>query len=81
VLSSFALAIFHYWIPGRTGIVKEFVLGVLLSVGLMGWTIARSVPLTACLAWTLLAILIYCFIYGHLYQASTPVIYWKRIWK
>jgi len=28
-----------------------------------------------------LAILVYCFIYGYSYQASTPVIYWKRIWK
>jgi ubiquinone/menaquinone biosynthesis C-methylase UbiE len=81
VLSSFVLAIFHYWIPGRTGIVKELVLGALLSVGLIGWTMARSVPLTARLVWMLLAILVYCFIYGHLYQASTPVIYWKRIWR
>jgi ubiquinone/menaquinone biosynthesis C-methylase UbiE len=81
VLSSFALAIFHYWIPGRTGIVKELVLGALLSIGLVGWTMARSVALTTRLAWVLLAILVYCFIYGHLYQASTPVIYWKRIWK
>jgi ubiquinone/menaquinone biosynthesis C-methylase UbiE len=81
VLSSFALAIFHYWIPGRTGIVKELVLGALLSVGWIGWTVARSIPLTTRLAWALLAILVYCFIYGHLYQASTPVIYWKRIWK
>jgi len=81
VLSSFVLAIFHYWIPGRTGIVKELVLGALLSVGWIGWTMARSGPLTAHLAWALLAILAYCFIYGYTYQASTPVIYWKRIWK
>jgi hypothetical protein len=81
VLSSFTLAIFHYWIPGRTGIVKELVLGALLSIGCIGWTMARSAPLTARLAWALLALLVYCFIYGHLYQASTPVIYWKRIWK
>ncbi|MDH4138300.1 MAG: methyltransferase domain-containing protein [Anaerolineae bacterium] len=81
VSSSFVLAIFHYWIPGRTGIVKELVLGALLSVGWVGWTIARSIPLTTRLAWALLAILVYCFIYGYTYQASTPVIYWKRIWK
>jgi len=81
VFSSFVLAIFHYWIPGRTGIVKELVLGALLSVGWIGWTMARSVALTARLAWAPLAILVYCFIYGHIYQASTPVIYWKRIWK
>jgi hypothetical protein len=81
VLSSFVLAIFHYWIPGRTGIVKELVLGALLSVGLIGWTMARSEPLTARLVWVLLAVLVYCFIYGYTYQASTPVIYWKRIWK
>jgi len=70
-----------YWIPGRTGIVKELVLGALLSVGLVGWTLARSVPLTSRLAWVLLVIPVYCFIYGYTYQASTPVIYWKRIWK
>jgi len=81
VLSSFALALFHYWIPGRTGIVKELGLGALLSVGLVGWKLARPVPLTARLVWVLLAILVYCFIYGYNYQASTPVIYWKRIWK
>jgi SAM-dependent methyltransferase len=81
VLSSFALAIFHYWIPGRTGIVKELVLGALLSIGLVGWTMARSAPLTARPVWVLLAILVYCLIYGYIYQASTPVIYWKRIWK
>jgi ubiquinone/menaquinone biosynthesis C-methylase UbiE len=81
VLSSFALALFHYWIPGRTGIVKELVLGALLSIGLVGWTIARSEPLTVRLVWALLAILVYCSIYGYTYQASTPVIYWKRIWK
>ena len=81
VLSSFVLAVFHYWIPGRTGIVKELVLGALLSVGLIGWTMARSEPLTARLVWVLLAVLVYCLIYGYTYQASTPVIYWKRIWK
>jgi ubiquinone/menaquinone biosynthesis C-methylase UbiE len=81
VLSSFVLAVFHYWIPGRTGIVKELVLGALLSVGYVGWAMARSVALTTRLAWALLAVVVYCFIYGHIYQASTPVIYWKRIWK
>ena len=81
VLSSFVLAIFHYWIPGRTGIIKELVLGALLSAGLIGWTVARSEPLSVRLVWVLLAILVYCFVYGYNYQASTPVIYWKRIWK
>jgi ubiquinone/menaquinone biosynthesis C-methylase UbiE len=81
VLSSFVLAVFHYWIPGRTGVVKELVLGALLSVGWIGWTMARSEPLTLRLVWALLAMLVYCFIYGYLYQASTPVVYWKRIWR
>lgn len=75
------MAIFHYWIPGRTGVVKELMLGALLSVGWIGWTMARSGTLTARLTWALLAILVYCFIYGYTYQASTPVIYWERIWK
>jgi ubiquinone/menaquinone biosynthesis C-methylase UbiE len=81
LISSFVLAIFHYWIPGRTGVVKELLLGGLAFVGLLGWTLAQGQPLTLRLGWVMLAILIYSFVQGYMYQATTPVIYWKRIWK
>ena len=61
------------------GTYTPFALVVLK--GWIGWTITRSAPLTARPVWVLLAILVYCLIYGYTYQASTPVIYWKLIWK
>jgi ubiquinone/menaquinone biosynthesis C-methylase UbiE len=81
LVSSFALAIFHYWIPGRTGVVKELLLGALAFMGLLGWTAAQGQPLTVRLGWVMLALLIYSFVLGFMYQGSTPVVYWKRIWR
>ena len=81
LVSSFALAIFHYWIPGRTGVVKELLLGALAFIGLACWTAAQGQPLTLRLGWVMLALLIYSFVLGFMYQSTTPVIYWKRIWK
>jgi ubiquinone/menaquinone biosynthesis C-methylase UbiE len=79
--SSFVLGIFHYWIPGRTGVVKELLLGALAFVGLLGWIVARGQPVTLRLGWAILALLIYSFVLGYMYQGSTPVIYWKRVWR
>jgi hypothetical protein len=81
VLSSFVLGVFHYWIPGRTGVVKALLLGALAFVGLLGWTLAQGQPLTLGLGWAVLALFIYGFVLGYMYQSSTPVIYWKRIWR
>lgn len=81
LVTSFVLAIFHYWIPGRTGVVKELLLGALAFIGLLGWTVAQGQPLTLRLGWVMLALLIYSFVQGFTYQATTPVIYWKRVWK
>jgi SAM-dependent methyltransferase len=81
LVSSFVLAIFHYRIPGRTGVVKELLLGVLAFICLLSWTLVQGQPLTLRLGWVMLAILIYSFVQGYMYQGSTPVIYWKRIWK
>jgi len=80
-VSSFVLGIFHYWIPGRTGVVKELLLGGLAFIGLLGWTVAQGQPLTLRLGWVMLALFIYSFVLGFMYQGSTPVIYWKRVWK
>jgi ubiquinone/menaquinone biosynthesis C-methylase UbiE len=79
--SSFVLGIFHYWIPGRTGVVKELLLGALAFVGLLGRIVVRGQPVTLRLGWAILALLIYSFVLGYMYQGSTPVIYWKRVWK
>jgi ubiquinone/menaquinone biosynthesis C-methylase UbiE len=73
VLASWILPVFHYQIPGRTGIVKGGVLGcgvslALLAKGRASWTKALAVLLSA------------PFI-GWIYQSSSPVIYWKRLWK
>ncbi len=81
LISSFVLGILHYWIPGRTGVVKELLLGALAFIGLLGWTVAQGQPLTLRLGWVILALLIYSFVQGFMYQSTTPVIYWKRIWR
>jgi len=81
LISSFVLAIFHYRIPGRTGVVKELLLGALAFIGLLGWAVAQGQPLTLRLGWVVLALFLYSFVLGYTYQATTPVIYWKRIWK
>jgi hypothetical protein len=81
LISSFVLAIFHYRIPGRTGVVKELLLGVLAFIGLLGWTIAQGQPVTLRLGWVALALFVYSLVLGYMYQGSTPVIYWKRVWK
>ncbi|GEM_PF-906049 len=81
LVSSFVLGIFHYWIPGRTGVVKELLLGALAFLCLLCWPVAQGQPLTLRLGWAMLALLIYSFVLGYMYQGSTPVIYWKRIWK
>jgi len=81
LISSFVLGIFHYWIPGRTGVVKELLLAALAFIGLLGWTVAQSQPLTLRLGWVILALLIYSFVQGFMYQSTTPVIYWRRLWR
>jgi demethylmenaquinone methyltransferase/2-methoxy-6-polyprenyl-1,4-benzoquinol methylase len=81
LVSSFVLAIFHYWIPGRTGVVKELLFAALAFIGLVCWTVAQSRPLTPRLGWVMLTLLTYSFVLGYMYQGSTPVIYWKRVWR
>ena len=81
LVSSFVLGVFHYWIPGRTGVVKELLLGALAFIGLLCWTVTQGQPLTLRLGWAMLALLVYTFAQGFMYQSTTPVIYWKRIWR
>lgn len=71
--ASWILPLFHYRLPGRTGIVKSGILGLGVSLALLmrarsRWSQALTVMLSAPLI-------------GWIYQSSSPVIYWKRIWK
>lgn len=73
VVASWVLPLFHYLLPGRTGIVKSGILGCGVSLAMVlkarrNWARALTVMLTAPLI-------------GWIYQSSSPVIYWKRIWK
>ena len=73
VVASWVLPVFHYQLPGRTGIAKSSILGcgaslALLARGRRNW--ARSI-----------AILLIAPLIGWIYQSSSPVIFWKRIWK
>jgi len=71
--ASWILPVLHYQLPGRTGISKTVMLAgavslVMLAIGRNYWTRAGVVLLSAPLI-------------GWVYQSSSPVIYWKRVWK
>lgn len=74
VSASCVLSVFHYRLPGRTGVVKSGLLGcgvslaMLLTKGRAYWAQALSILLSAPLI-------------GWIYQSSSPVIYWKRLWR
>lgn len=73
IAASWILPLFHYRLPGRTGIVKSGILGLGVSLALLArarshWPQALTVMVSAPLI-------------GWIYQSSSPVIYWKRIWK
>lgn len=72
-IASWVLPVFHYQLPGRTGVVKSGMLGgvvslVLLTRGRKFWARAIAIFLSAPLI-------------GWIYQSSSPVIFWKRLWK
>ncbi len=71
--ASWALPVFHYQLPGRTGIAKSSILAGVVSLVMLArnrshWARAGAILLSAPLI-------------GWMYQSSSPVIYWKRIWK
>ena len=73
LVASWVLPVFHYQLPGRTGVVKSGILGgavsaILLSRGTRHWAQATAVFLCSPLI-------------GWIYQSSSPVIFWKRLWK
>jgi 2-polyprenyl-3-methyl-5-hydroxy-6-metoxy-1,4-benzoquinol methylase len=73
LVASWILPLFHYQLPGRTGIVKSGVLGGAVSVILL--TSGRRYRAQA------VAVLLSAPYIGWIYQSSSPVIYWKRLWK
>ena len=73
LLTSVVVAIAHYRLVGRTGVVKAGILGVAASAFMVmrdrrQWPKAVAVALSAPLV-------------GWIYQSSSPVVFWKRIWK
>jgi 2-polyprenyl-3-methyl-5-hydroxy-6-metoxy-1,4-benzoquinol methylase len=73
IIASWVLPVFHYQLPGRTGVVKSCLFGSVLSLVLLTrkrrlWGHAIAIVLSAPLI-------------GWIYQSSCPVIYWKRLWK
>lgn len=73
IAASWILPIFHYQLPGRTGIVKSGVVGG--AVSLLMLTRGRKRVTRA------LTVLLTAPYIGWIYQSSSPVIYWKRLWK
>jgi ubiquinone/menaquinone biosynthesis C-methylase UbiE len=67
------LPIAHYRLPGRTGVAKGTYLGI--AAALAG-TLTRRVRPTGALAMIATAPLV-----GWIYQSSSPVVFWKRLWR
>ena len=69
--ASLVLPLFHYVIPGRTGVVK----GGLLGLG-AGATMLIANPRRALSAAVVAA---FAPFVGWIYQSTSPVVYWKRV--
>ena len=71
--ASWSLPLLHYLLPGRTGVVKGQILGLGVGAAMLvanpaRWAAAAAIAASA------------PFI-GWIYQSTSPVVYWKRIWK
>jgi ubiquinone/menaquinone biosynthesis C-methylase UbiE len=71
--ASCLLPLAHYHLPGRTGVVKGTCLG--LGAAIAG-TATRRLSLRGVLGLLSIAPLV-----GWIYQSSSPVIFWKRLWR
>jgi hypothetical protein len=71
--ASRALAVFHYRLPGRTGIVKAGFLGFAVGAAMLLRDPRRGSAALAVIASAPLV--------GWIYQSSSPVVYWKRPWR
>lgn len=71
--SSFVLPLAHDVLPGRTGVAKAAGLGTAAAV--IGLATRRTRPAAT------LVMLAVAPLVGWVYQSSSPVIYWKRLWR
>jgi ubiquinone/menaquinone biosynthesis C-methylase UbiE len=73
VLASWILPLCHYRLPGQTGVLKGGALGLFASALMLPGEQRR---------WrSALAVLLSAPFIGWIYQSTTPVVYWKRIWR
>jgi len=79
VFLSLFLSLFHYILPGKTGVVKGGWIGGLLALGLLGRHLISGGPLDRSLGWQLPLLFFYALLFGWHYQSESPVIFWKRI--
>jgi CO dehydrogenase/acetyl-CoA synthase delta subunit len=73
LVAAWMLPVAHDVLPGRTGVVKGTALGALVAGA--GAVSGRIRPGAA------LAILATSPLVGWIYQSSSPVVFWKRIWR
>ena len=73
VLASCALPALHDALPGRTGVAKATVLGVASAAAMVA---TRPSRLRSAIVVLSAAPLV-----GWVYQSSSPVVFWKRLWR
>ncbi len=79
VFLSFFLSLFHYFLPGKTGVVKGGFVGLLVAMGLLAWRLASTATIEIGFALSILVVVPYSLLFGWNYQSVSPVIFWKRI--
>jgi ubiquinone/menaquinone biosynthesis C-methylase UbiE len=67
------LPLVHYRLPGRTGIAKGTLMGAVVAGA--GTATGRLRPVSA------VVLLATAPLVGWVYQSSSPVVFWKRVWR
>lgn len=76
---SFFLSLFHYLLPGKTGMVKGGLVGLVVAVGLLGWRLTSTATIDVGFGLFILVVALYSVLFGWNYQSVSPVIFWKRL--
>ena len=79
VVLSLFLSLFHYLLPGKTGVVKGGFVGLLAALGLLGWSLATTAAIDVGFGLFILVLALYSVLFGWNYQSVSPVIFWKRL--
>ena len=79
VFLSLFLSLFHYLLPGKTGVVKGGFTGLLVALGLLGWHLASTATIGLGFGLFILVLALYSLLFGWNYQSVSPVIFWKRL--